>query len=196
VSYIPFIAALDLLRKFYEGTANPLHYSLTTVTVATMWDTVLCMVAFKMAFTDQESLVLFIMPAFMLCLLFTNIEPRLMFIIFERNRPPNNLAGGCCGIFNWLSYGSLIVIYPIMIFTNLNRCLFVGLSCLLFPQIYLNAVKLNRPEYTDDYYAKFLFIRFIIILYLRCFPYNVFGLRPDYPLGILCLVLITIQVKK
>ena len=53
VSYVPFIAALDLLKKFYEGTANPLNYSLVTVTIATMWDTVLCMMTFKMAFTDQ-----------------------------------------------------------------------------------------------------------------------------------------------
>jgi len=186
---------LDLLKKFYEGTANPLNYSLASVTVSTMWDTVLCMVAFKMAFTDQESLVLFIMPAFMLCLLFTNIEPRLMFIIFERNQLPNDrLGGGCCNIFNLISYGSLILIYPVMIFTNLNRYLFVGVSCMLFPQIYLNAVKGNRPEYTDDYYVKFLFIRFLLILYLRCFPYNVFDLRPDYPLGILCIILLTIQV--
>jgi hypothetical protein len=59
-----------------------MYYSLVTMTVATMWDTVLCMVAFQVAFNDQESLVLFILPAFILCLLFTNIEPRLMFMIY------------------------------------------------------------------------------------------------------------------
>lgn len=144
VSYIPFIAALDLLKKFYEGNTNPLHYSLFTITVATMWDAVMSMVAFKMAFTDQESLVLFIMPAFMLCLLFTNIEPRLMFMIFERNQHPNR-PGRYCNMFNLISYGSLILIYPIMMVTNLNRSIFIGVSCLLFPQIYLNAVQSNRP---------------------------------------------------
>ena len=127
-----------------------------------MWDTVLCILAFKMAFNDQESLVLFILPSFMLCLLFTNIEPRLMLAIFERNQIPNER--GCCSMFNLISYGSMILIYPILILTNLNAYLFIGISCLIFPQIYLNAVRGIRPKITSEYYTKFLFSRFLLIV--------------------------------
>ena len=53
VSYFPFVTAMEMLRKFYDLRDNPLHYSLFTMIVATMWDTVVCMLAFKMAFSDQ-----------------------------------------------------------------------------------------------------------------------------------------------
>ena len=53
VSYLPFTAALDLLKGFYDQSQNPLNFSLLTITIATMWDTVLCMVSFKTAFSDQ-----------------------------------------------------------------------------------------------------------------------------------------------
>ena len=98
----------------------------------------------------------------MLCLLFTNIEPRLMLAIFERNQIPNER--GCCSMFNLISYGSMVLIYPLLILTNLNGYLFLGLSCMIFPQIYLNAVRGHRPEVASDYYTKFIFSRFLLIV--------------------------------
>jgi hypothetical protein len=38
VSYIPFTAALHLLKNMLEGRDNPLHHSLITMTIATMWE--------------------------------------------------------------------------------------------------------------------------------------------------------------
>ena len=110
--------------------------------------------------------MLFILPAFMLCLLFTNIEPRLTFAIFERNQLPNER--GWCSLYNLISYGSTILIYPILILTNLNSFLFLALSSMIFPQIYLNAVRAHRPS-CSDYYTKFILTRFILIVILVVF---------------------------
>jgi hypothetical protein len=162
VSYTPFTAALHLLKNMLEGRDNPLHHSLITMTIATMWDTVLCLLSFKVAFADQESLVMFVLPAFMLCLLFTNLEPRLMLIIYERNQVAGQERR--CFNFNLLSYGSLMALYPILIFTNFNRIFFIGISCLFFPQIYLNALRGIRPDPCSSYHLKFLLTRFLIVV--------------------------------
>ena len=53
--------------------------------ITTMWDAVLCIVAFVCAFDNEENLIMFIMPAFLLCLLFTNLELRLMLMIYQVN---------------------------------------------------------------------------------------------------------------
>jgi hypothetical protein len=58
VAYTPFTAALQLLKQFFDGQENPLHYSLATVTLATMWDTVVCLISFKIAFNDQVNIML------------------------------------------------------------------------------------------------------------------------------------------
>ena len=58
VSYIPFVGVMALLRGIYEGSVNPVNLSLFTVTVGTMWDATVCMVAFKLAFQDQVALLL------------------------------------------------------------------------------------------------------------------------------------------
>ena len=122
----------------------------------------------------KESLVLFILPAFMLCILFTNIEPRMMMVIFERNQMGSER--GWCSLYSLISYGSTIMIYPILMVTNLNSYLFLALSCMLFPQIYLNAVRGHRPDYTSEYYTKFIFSRFILVVNMRLcrFTWGVF----------------------
>lgn len=72
-----------MLRAIFEGRESAGSYSLITVLVATMWDAVICVVAFIEAFRNEESLILFIMPAFLLCLLFTNLELRILLLIFQ-----------------------------------------------------------------------------------------------------------------
>lgn len=143
---------------------------------------------------------MFILPAFMLCLLFTNLEPRLMLLIFERNQVPGGQTNQCFS-FNVLSYGCILAIYPILILTNFNRLLFIALSCLLFPQIYLNAIRGKRPDPISTYHIKFILTRFLIIVtsiltkvYIRMFPYNIFAMQPDYTLGVFCLALLIVQV--
>jgi hypothetical protein len=53
VAYLPFSATMRILKSLYDGTENPKHYSLLTVCVTSMWDTVLCLIAFVYAFEDQ-----------------------------------------------------------------------------------------------------------------------------------------------
>lgn len=56
VSYTPFVGVMAMLRGIYEGSVNPVNLSLCTVTVGTMWDAIVCMLSFKLAFSDQVSL--------------------------------------------------------------------------------------------------------------------------------------------
>jgi len=63
-----------------------------------------------------------------------------------------------------LSYGSLLLIYPLIVLTNINRIFFLGASCMLFPQIYLNAVNGIRPEIKSNYYMKFVLSRYLLIV--------------------------------
>jgi hypothetical protein len=44
---------MAIIRRVYDGRENPIHFSLVTITIATMWDAIICMVSFKMAFDDQ-----------------------------------------------------------------------------------------------------------------------------------------------
>lgn len=92
-------------------------------------------------------------------------------MIFEKNYGQENQRGRCCS-FNYLSYGSLIIIYPILILTNFNRALFLAMACLLFPQIYVNANRNLRPDVSSSYYMKFLLSRFLIIVYLSLFSFT------------------------
>ncbi len=107
------------------------------------------------------------MPAFLLCLLFTNLQPRFMILIYQQ--------GSNAGIreiickFNLLHYGSLLMIYPILIFTNLNWVLFVGMSMIYFPQIYQNGVNGIRPDISSHYYTSYLLARLIIIVIILLF---------------------------
>ena len=146
--------------------------------------------------------MLFIIPAFMLCLLFTNLQPRFLIAIYQNIAQNNfNIRQILCR-FNLMHYGSLFLIYPIIILTNFNWLFFIGLSCIIFPQIYTNGTINIRPDLSSAYYSQYLLSRFILIVsfffiqfYLKCFPYNVFGFKPDYALGLICLFLIVIQVN-
>ena len=100
----------------------------------------------------------------MLCLLFTNLQPRFLLAIYQ------NLAANDLNIrqflcrFNIIHYGSLFFLYPIIIISNFNSLFFIALSCIVFPQIYSNGVNNIRPKVLSAYYSQYLFSRFLIIV--------------------------------
>lgn len=106
----------------------------------------------------------FIVPAFLYCLMFTNLQPRFLMIIFQSTMDNDaNFRMAICK-FNLFHYGSLFAIYPLLLFTNFNWAFFIGMSCIIFPQIYANGFNNARPDISSPYYTKYLFSRFIIIV--------------------------------
>ena len=91
VSYLQFSAIMEILKKIIEGDESPSRYSFFTIMITTMWDAVLCIVSFVFAFDNEENLIMYIMPAFLLCLLFTNLELKLMLMIYQANSSGGNL---------------------------------------------------------------------------------------------------------
>lgn len=165
VSILPFMTLIQIIRNVYELRDNPRGYSLLTIGCTCMWDATLCILSFMYAFNDQESLMLFIVQAFLFCLLFTNLQPRFMIFIFQHNNNNNNIREIICK-FNLFHYGTLLLIYPILLFTNLNWAFYIGLSCILFPQIYTNGVNGYRPDLTSGYYLKYILSRYLLIVML------------------------------
>ena len=143
VSFSSFTSIMSILKSLYELHDNARRYSFITICATCMWDSALCIIAFIYAFSDQESLMLFIMPAFLLCLLFTNLQPRLMILIYQQSTN-SDIREIICK-FNLFHYGSLFLVYPLMLVTNLGWPLFLLMSCIYFPQIYTNGVAGFRP---------------------------------------------------
>ena len=112
---------------------------------------------------------MFIIPAFMLCLLFTNLQPRLLISIYQNLAENHHNIRQILCRFNLIHYGSLFLIYPIIIFTNFNWIFFIGLSCIIFPQIYTNGFINIRPDLNSVYYKQYLFSRFILIVMYSLF---------------------------
>lgn len=57
-----------------------------------------------------------------------------------------------------------MVLYPIIIFTNLSVFFFISISLIFLPQIYTNGVQGIRPDTSSPYYKKFLPVRFLLIV--------------------------------
>ena len=53
VSYLPFDGIMKMIRAIVDLHDSPRNYSLLTIVMTSMWDTVLCLVAFIYAFKDQ-----------------------------------------------------------------------------------------------------------------------------------------------
>lgn len=153
---------MRILKDLYELRDNPSHYSLITVCITCMWDATLCFLSFIYAFSDQEGLMLYIMPAFLFCLLFTNLQPRFMIFIYQQL--VNGTIREVLCKFNLFHYGTLLMVYPIIIFTNLSWVLFIGLSLIGFPQIYVNGINGIRPNFSSHYYTRYLLSRLLIIV--------------------------------
>ena len=108
--------------------------------------------------------MLYIVPAFLYCLIFTNLQPRLLMTIFQSNMDNDADFRSALCQFNLYHYGSLFALYPILLFTNFNWVLFISMSCIIFPQIYSNGFNNTRPDISSVYYTRYLFSRFIIIV--------------------------------
>ena len=86
-----------------------------------------------------------------------------MFEVFQKSHDGENPYQ--TGIkFNVLAYGSLLLTFPLLIFSNLNDFLFIGISLIFLPQIYTNAINGKRPNLSSPLYSEFLLIRFLIIV--------------------------------
>lgn len=107
--------------------------------------------------------MLFIIPAFLMCLIFTNLEPKLMMLVFEATADAADVRSLICR-FNLIHYGSLLLVYPLIVLTNFNRLFFLLLSTLFLPQIYLNGVSGTRPDPASKYYRHFLLYRFLLVV--------------------------------
>ncbi len=53
VSFGPFTALIEIIGKINDGTDSGANYSLITVCITSMWDTVICLVAVVFAFSSQ-----------------------------------------------------------------------------------------------------------------------------------------------
>lgn len=115
-----------------------------------------------------------------------------MVIVFQSMSGENDIRQVICK-FNLVSYGGIIAMYPLIVLTNMGTSLFLFFSLIFLPQIYTNAVTGKRPNPNSIYYNEFLLYRFLLILYLKCFPYNIFGLKPNYVLGLGCLLIVACQ---
>ena len=125
------------------------------------------------------------MPAFFLCLLFTNLELRVLLMIFQARSEGRSIREVVCK-FNLITYGGLILMYPLMKFTNLSSFFFVAISLIIIPQIYCNAQRGQRPNISNAYYTKFLTFRFLLIVFythilaiLKMFPLEYFRSRSE-----------------
>lgn len=155
---------MEILRAIVERRDAAGNYSIITVLMAAMWDAVICFIAFIEAFRNEESLILFIIPAFLLCLLFTNLEIRILFLIFQSRTDNWNSREFLCK-FNLTTYGGLVLIYPILIYCNLSAFFFIIISLIMVPQIYCNALMGKRPNIASVYYTRFLSFRFLLIVH-------------------------------
>lgn len=113
--------------------------------------------------------MLFIMPAFLLCLLFTNLQPRFMILIYQQST--NSGIREIICKFNLFHYGTLFLIYPLLVFTNFNAILFIGMSLIAIPQIYLNGINGIRPDLTSSFYTRYLLTRLLIIVIIPLFSF-------------------------
>lgn len=90
-------------------------------------------------------------------------------MIFQaRSENTNNIREIICK-FNLITYGGLILMYPLLIFTNLSSFFFIIVSLIMLPQIYTNAMQGQRPNISSPYYSKFLTYRFLLIVIIVLF---------------------------
>lgn len=88
IAYTEFFSIMSILQSIIEGEEDANNFSFLTILLSLLWDSVLCIIAFSKAFSSedssvtyaliQENLILFIVPAFIFCLLFANLDLRLM----------------------------------------------------------------------------------------------------------------------
>ena len=171
ISFTEFSAIMSILKSIFDGHESANNYSILTVLIATMWDTALCVYSFFQAFENEANLIMFILPTFVLCLLFTNLELRMILLIFQARYQNINVREVICR-FNLLAYGGMILTYPILILSNLSGLFFVTISLIFIPQLYHNGMVGHRPSLRNPYYTKFLLVRFLIFVLYTIFRFT------------------------
>lgn len=58
ISYAQFSAVMEMLRAIFEGRESAGNYSIFTILIATMWDAIICVVAFIEAFSNEVNIFL------------------------------------------------------------------------------------------------------------------------------------------
>lgn len=107
--------------------------------------------------------MLFVVPAFILCLLFSNLELRIRATVFQAWSGSTDAR--CVMLkFKLVNYGSIILMYLLLLVTNMGTPLFMIFSLIFLPQIYTNAVVGKRPNPNSMYYNEFLLYRFLIVV--------------------------------
>lgn len=74
-----------------------------------------------------------------------------MIIVFQSLAGENDIRQVICR-FNIVSYGGIILMYPLIVLTNLGTPLFLAFTLIFLPQIYNNAVIGKRPNPNSIYY--------------------------------------------
>jgi hypothetical protein len=74
--------------------------------------------------------------------------------------------------FNLLHYGSLFLVYPLVLLTNFRPFIFILASCIFIPQIYMNAITGIRPDLKSHYYRYFLLYRFLLLVFRLLFSFT------------------------
>jgi hypothetical protein len=92
----------------------------------------------------------------------------LMILIYQQSNN-NGIREFICK-FNLFHYGTLFLVYPLLLVTNLRWPLFLLMSCIYFPQIYTNGLGGFRPEISSPYYTRYLLSRMLIIV--LCLPFR------------------------
>ena len=145
ISFTEFSAVMSILKSIFDGHESANNYSILTILIATMWDTALCVYSFFQAFENEGNLIMLIIPTFVLCLLFTNLELRMILLVFQARYQNVNIRAIICR-FNLLAYGGLILTYPIIKLCNLSPIFFVSVSFIFVPQLYHNGMVGHRPS--------------------------------------------------
>lgn len=173
ISFVEFHSLVKILKGFFEGTITANSFSYWTALIALLWDSAFCVLTFIIAvnttsnvkvYLTQESLILLMVPAFIFCILFSNVEPRLLIEIYRARFDAEIDIRRIMCQFNLITYAGILSIYPLLHFTNLNNYLFMGLSLMFLPQIYTNAINGKRPEPLSTFYSEFLLIRFLFVV--------------------------------
>lgn len=101
-----------------------------------------------------------------------------MIVVYQALTNQNDIRHVICK-FNIITYGAIIIMYPLIIITNLGTPLFLIFSLIFLPQIYTNAIAGRRPNLNSTYYNEFLLYRFliIVILYFIIVVFEMFSLQ-------------------
>lgn len=108
---------------------------------------------------------MFLIPAFLYCYVFGNLDFLILQSIYDEVYKSSSSLWEVVK-FHIPVLIALLLIYPFLYFTNLNVVFYLSLSLLSLPQIYTNAIAGIRPEF-NAYYLRHILSRhaFIVICF-------------------------------